>query len=68
MPAERRRSERRTLPSEHLDVTRLEHENLCGQMDEVLRRLRRIEAELTAQCDRIGALEGAVGIGRRNAS
>jgi hypothetical protein len=53
----RRTRERRTLPSQHVDVTRLEHENLCGQMDEVLRMLRRIESELRAQGERIATLE-----------
>ena len=55
----RRKRERRKLPSEHVDVTRLEHENLCGQMDEALRMLRRIETELRAQGERIAALEHA---------
>jgi hypothetical protein len=57
MAVERRARDRRTMPSEHLDVTRLEHENLCRQMDEVLRMLRRFETELHAQSDRIAALE-----------
>jgi hypothetical protein len=57
--AERRKHERRrgSVPSEHFDVTRLEHENLCGQMDEMLRMLRRIETELRRQGERIAALE-----------
>ena len=54
------------MPSEHLDVTRLEHENLCRQMDEVLRMLRRIETELHTQGDRIAALEN--GSVKRNGS
>jgi hypothetical protein len=48
-----------------MDVTRLEHENLCRQMDEVLRMLRRIEHELHVQRDRISALERIAAIGRR---
>jgi hypothetical protein len=50
-----------------MDVTRLEHENLCGQMDEVLRMLRRIEAELHTQSERIVALERAAAVQRRQA-
>jgi hypothetical protein len=63
---ERRKSERRRpTPSERMDVTRMEHENLCGQIDEVLRMLRRIEGELHRQSERIVALEGQY---RRTAS
>jgi hypothetical protein len=43
----------------------MEHENLCGQMDEVLRMLRRIEGELRRQSERIVALESQY---RRTAS
>lgn len=66
---DRRKGERRHVPpSEHTDVTRLEHENLCGQMDEVLRMLRRIEAELNTQSERIKTLEENTAINRRQAS
>lgn len=68
MPEERRRGDRRTFPGQHIDVTRLEHENLCKQMDEVLRVIRRIEAELRAHADRIAVLESSVAFARRNAS
>jgi hypothetical protein len=54
---DRRKGDRRQLPSQNIDVTRLEHENLCRQMDEALRMLRRIETELRAQGERIAALE-----------
>jgi hypothetical protein len=64
---DRRKGERRVPPSEHLDVTRLEHENLCNQVDEVLRILMRIEAELRAQSERIKTLEENTSI-RRQAS
>ena len=43
---ERRSGERRSFPSETADVTRLEHENLYEQVEEILRMLRRMEAEL----------------------
>lgn len=45
------------MPSALIDVTRLEHENLYGQVEEVLRTLHRIELELRAQRGRIEALE-----------
>jgi len=54
---DRRRVQRRVLPSRRLDVTRIEHENLCDQMDEVVRLMRRLEAEIRAQSQRIGQLE-----------
>ena len=54
---ERRLGDRRTPPSQRLDVSRLEHENLCSEMDEVLRVMRRIEAELRSQTERIARLE-----------
>jgi len=38
-------------------VTRLEHENLCGQIDEVLRVLHRVQSELQNQANRISRLE-----------
>ena len=40
-----------------MDVTRLEHENLYGQVEEILRMLHRIELELHAQRARIDAVE-----------
>ena len=41
----------------NFDVTRLEHENLYGQVGEILRSLRRVESELYSQRDRIARLE-----------
>ncbi len=58
---ERRRTERRRAPSTAVDVTRLEHENLCGQIDEVIRSLHRIEGQLHSQEDRIAVLERDIG-------
>ncbi|PYR54388.1 MAG: hypothetical protein DMF91_26930 [Acidobacteria bacterium] len=57
MAVERRQGERRSPPSENFDVTRLEHENLYGQVGEILRSLRRVESELYSQRDRIARLE-----------
>ena len=39
---------RRKPPSGSIDVTRIEHENLYGQVEQILRSLRRIESELRA--------------------
>jgi hypothetical protein len=49
----------RLKPGQAMDVTRLEHENLCGQMDEMIRMVRRIEAELRRLGDRVARLETA---------
>ena len=53
MGTERRRDERRrrldrraNRPGTSVDVTRLEHENLCNQVAENVRMLRRIEHEI----------------------
>jgi len=40
-----------------VDVTRIEHENLYGQVAEVLRMLRGIETELQRQRERIAMVE-----------
>lgn len=65
---ERRNVERRQKPpSIAFDVTRLEHENLCQQVDEVLRMLRRIEAELQRQQQRIERIEMLVEVRRETA-
>jgi len=64
--AERRKGDRRTMPGQHIDVTRLEHENLCGQMDDVLQRLRRVERELSEQNNRLSALENATATAKRS--
>lgn len=57
---DRRRSDRRSLPSTSLDVTRLEHENLYGQVEELVRIVRRLEIQLHEQRDRIVRIESAV--------
>ncbi len=54
---ERRKGERRASAGESVDVMRIEHENLCRQMDEALRVLRKIESELASQGARLRALE-----------
>ena len=66
-PAERRSRNRRTtrdrrisaddLPSRRLDVSRMEHENLCRQIDELIRMLQRIELGLNQQTQRIDQLD-----------
>jgi hypothetical protein len=47
---ERRRDfdSRRATASTSLDVTRIEHENLCSQVAENVRVLRRLEQEIQA--------------------
>jgi hypothetical protein len=52
---ERRHLDRRT-PGESVDVTRLEHENVCRQIDELLRSVRRLEQELGRQRNCIEAV------------
>jgi hypothetical protein len=65
---ERRNTERRQQPPGHLvDVTRMEHENLCRQVDDVLRLLRRMEAELQRHQQRIEKIEAALD-GRRESA
>ena len=56
--AERRVGDRR-LTGSAMDVSRLEHENLFRQVDEVLRRVARMELELHQHDARIEALENA---------
>jgi phage shock protein A len=53
---ERRVADRRTSGSA-VDVSRLEHENLFRQVDEVLRRVSRLELEMNTHQARIEALE-----------
>jgi hypothetical protein len=40
-----------------VDVTRLEHENLYGQVEAILRNMRRFESELDNHLNRIKRLE-----------
>ena len=54
---ERRERERRTSPLSAVDVTRIEHENLYGQVTELLRLVRRMEAEVENQRLRLERLE-----------
>ena len=56
---EPRKAKPREPAGQLVDVTRLEHENLCSQMDQVLQMLRRIELELVRQGERITRLEDA---------
>ena len=64
-PSERRVRDRRAagdrspddLPSSRMDVTRLEHENLCRQIDHLLRLLERVEIGLHQQTQRIDQLD-----------
>jgi hypothetical protein len=58
--ADRRHVDRRRLPSTSADVTRLEHENLYGQVEELVRLMRRVEGELHDQRDRIVRIETAI--------
>jgi len=44
--SERRRLERRTMPGQTLDVTRLEHENLATEVTRNAYVLRQVEQEL----------------------
>jgi hypothetical protein len=53
---ERRVADRR-LTGSAIDVSRLEHENLFRQVDEVMRRVARIELDLHRHDARIEALE-----------
>jgi hypothetical protein len=40
-----------------MDVSRLEHENLCRQIDDLIRLLQRMEDELHQQTSRINQLD-----------
>ena len=62
---ERRHTERRASGSA-TDVSRIEHENLFRQVDEVLRRIVRIELELREHDARLDVVESAVGGASRN--
>ena len=54
---DRRKDERRAPPSTSVDVTRLEHENLYGQVELMLQNMRRFESELDNHLSRIKRLE-----------
>jgi len=57
--SERRVRERRLSSGSAIDVSRLEYENLFRQVDEVLRRITRIELALHHLDARIEALENS---------
>ena len=52
----RTRQDRRTAGSA-LDVTRLEHENLFSQVEEILRAIRRIEGDIARLAQRLDRAE-----------
>jgi hypothetical protein len=64
---ERRIADRR-LTGSALDVSRVEHENLFRQVDEVLRRIARMELELCQHGARLEALEQASGDASRRSN
>jgi hypothetical protein len=45
------------MPSRRMDVSRMEHENLCRQIDELIRSTQRIEIGLNRQTERIDQLD-----------
>ena len=57
MNRERRVRERRESPDSGRDVTRVEQENLYGQVEDILSTLRRIEIALHDQRARLRHLE-----------
>ena len=62
---ERRSRERRVSGGSAIDVSRVEYENLFRQVDEVLRRITRIELALHHLDARIENLEGNGGRAQR---
>jgi hypothetical protein len=58
-----RRIRDRRITGSALDVSRLEHENLFRQVDEVLRRIARIELQLHHLDARLEALKDRSGAG-----
>jgi hypothetical protein len=56
------------LTGSALDVSRVEHENLFRQVDEVLRRITRMELELCEHDARLEALEHASGEASRRSA
>jgi hypothetical protein len=55
--ADRRYGDRRSTPGASMDVSRIEHENLYRQVEEVMRILQRIEKELEGNRRRIETVE-----------
>jgi hypothetical protein len=54
---ERRNGDRRRPSGAAVDVTRIEHENLYGQVEQILRTLARVEGKLQGLTDRMDRLE-----------
>jgi hypothetical protein len=59
--SERRISRDRRITGNAMDVSRIEHENLFRQVDEVLRRITRIELQLHQHDARLESLEAMNG-------
>ena len=57
MAAQRTKPDRRRMPGSAIDVMRVEHENLYGQVEEILRAVRRLESDFIAQRQRIERME-----------
>jgi hypothetical protein len=49
--SDRRKQERRGSPGDALDVSRVEHENLCAQVDKHDRAIQRLEAQVRSLTD-----------------
>src|SRR5438094_4844089 len=63
---ERRNGDRRSTPGAAIDVTRIEHENLYGQVEEILRVIRRVENDLRNVGERLGRVESDVDLMARS--
>jgi len=63
---ERRNGDRRSTPGAAIDVTRIEHENLYGQVEEILRVIRRVENDLRSVGERLGRVESDVDLMARS--
>ena len=53
----RRAPDRRRSPGSLNDVMRIEHENLCSEVDELSRAVGRIESQLSRVQERVALLE-----------
>jgi len=58
---ERRQGERRHFPSESIDVTRVEHENLFHVVEQMLQKIRVLERDLRDHRDRLDQIETTLG-------
>jgi hypothetical protein len=63
---ERRHGDQRTTSGAAIDVTRIEHENLCGQVEEFLRIVQRVENDLRRVHERLRRLESDAGLTARS--